>query len=346
MYDPLAMQTQSRASTRLHVLEFETWRVLKRFSGQKLLVAVSGGRDSVALLEALARVQARLGLSLAVAHVHHGQAKDKKLNVARARASELVARHAERLQLPFFLETGHELGGSRKRDASEESLRDLRHARLSALREREGFDWVVYAHHHEDLLETRVLRLVRGTGAAGIRAMRLRGAGRRLRPWLGVRRDRIEAYARERRLLWCHDPTNSDTGPLRNWLRVEWLPQLEKKRPGALDSLARSLGLLAEAAAGAKAAERWGRLGEVCIIDGVIDRTIFVALPEAQRRFVLALYARKHGIRDLGRQRLLEICKRLDTDQKSLSFSVGGLYWTVNAGQIFAGPVVKDDKKT
>ncbi len=340
------MPTESRASTRLHPLEFETWRVLKRFFGQKLLVAVSGGRDSVALLETLARIQTRLGLTLAVVHVHHGQSKDKRLSAARGRASELVARHAERLRLPFFLETVHQRGEPRKRDSSEESLRDLRHARLGALREREGFDWVVYAHHHEDLLETRVLRLVRGTGAAGIKAMRIKGAGRRLRPWLGVRRDRIEAYVRERGLLWCDDPTNSDTGPLRNWLRVEWLPQLEKKRPGALDSLARSLALLAEAAAGAKTAESWGRLGKMCIVDGVIDRTIFVALPEAQRRFVLALYARERGIRDLGRQRLLEICKRLDTDQKSLSFSVGGLCWTVNAGQIFAGPVVKDVKST
>lgn len=318
--------------TRLHALEFETWKLLGSVPGRRWIVAVSGGRDSVALLEALARLKGRLGLELAVAHVHHGSGAGRATLAFRDRAAELVRGHAARLALDFHLV--ERAGGGE--GESEAALRDFRQGALADLRARGNFDWIALAHHREDLLETRLLRLIRGTGPEGLRAMRIRGGGRRLRPWLGMRRDRLAAYAMERGLEWVEDPSNRDTRLLRNWLRLEWLPRLEAEKPGAGESLARSLALIAEAVAGTAAAGRWGGLGAACLAGDGIDRLTFSGLPERERRFVLALYVRETGARDFGSRRLREVLKRLDTDQKSLSFRVGGLQWVVNAGQIRA----------
>ncbi|MCM2280941.1 MAG: tRNA lysidine(34) synthetase TilS [Bdellovibrionaceae bacterium] len=326
--------------TRLKPLEFETWRVLQPMAGQRLLVAVSGGRDSVALLQVLVRLRERLRLTLAVVHVHHGTSWEPKIQEARDRAAVWVEARAKDLGVEFFLErASSEETSEAEPFFSEEALRDFRHSRLMARKTAGKWDWVVFAHHREDLLETRLLRLIRGTGPSGLKAMRIRGNGGRLRPWLGTPRARIEAYVHDRGLEWLEDPTNQDLGPLRNWLRGAWLPQLEVKCPGATESLARSLVLVAEAVSDGRSAERWSRMGQTCLIDGGIERTIFTSLPLRQKRLVLALYARDLGVRDLSQSRLLEICKRLDTDQKSLTFDVGGLRWVVNAEQIRARSV-------
>lgn len=320
------------AETRLHALEFETLKSLRAVPERDWLVAVSGGRDSVALLETLARLRARLGLRLEVAHVHHGPGADRMTREFRGRAAALARAHAERLGLAFHLvERPPGRGGE-----SEAALREFRHGALAEIRARGKLSWIVLAHHHEDLLETRLLRLVRGTGPEGLRAMKIRGGGRKLRPWLGTRKHRIAAYASERKLEWAEDPSNLDTKYFRNWLRVEWLPKLEAVRPGSTESLARSLALLSESISGANAAGKWSGLGAACLVGDGIDRLAFSSLPERERRFVLALYARRIDVRDMGRGRVQEILKRLDTDQKSLSFRVGGLQWLVNAEQIRA----------
>lgn len=332
------------SNNRLRPLEFETLKAIERVFSDgsarcRVLVAVSGGRDSVALLNVLAQIRGRLDWTLAIAHVHHGPSPVSVIQAARDRASEVAKAHSLRLGLDFHLihrNGADSLGQEHTGGDSEEALREFRHARLSTLRVRNNFDWVAYAHHHEDLFETRLLRLIRGTGPDGLRAMRIKGAGRKLRPWLGFSRAMIESYATETGLEWSEDPTNSDTGMLRNWVRRDWLPALETRRPGSVECLARSLALLAERISGAEVAGRWSGLGALCIVGDGIDRLAYQTLREREQRFVLALYTRETGVRDLGEQRLKEIRKRLDTDQKSLSFRVGGLQWVINARQIRA----------
>ena len=121
------------------------------------------------------------------------------------------------------------------RGRSEAALREQRYAVLDAL----PVDRVALAHHEQDLAETVLIRLLRGTGSVGLAAMRPR-RGKYVRPMLGVSREAIVAYARAMGLTWVEDPTNEERIALRNRIRHELTPLLEQIRPGAIRALARS----------------------------------------------------------------------------------------------------------
>ena len=136
---------------------------------------------------------------------------------------------------------------SRKPLAGEAALRDFRHSRLDSLRREKRAQWTALAHHSEDLLETRLIRLIRGCGETGLAAMKPLDPPL-LRPFLSVMREEIKDYALSYKLSWAEDPGNQDKRFLRNWLRNQWLPDLEKKRPGGVRRLAASLSHIAAAA--------------------------------------------------------------------------------------------------
>lgn len=332
------LSTSRRSGVRLHPLEFAVFRLLRgRALGHKWLVAVSGGADSVALLHILLRLASRLRVELAIAHVHHGPADEVALAEARDRAHDFVGRLARRHGLayfPFFPNSAAPTTGG------EDGLRRLRHGALEQIRAKEGFDYVVYAHHHDDLLETRLLRLIRGTGTQGLGAMRLR-SGKRLRPLLGTRRSQLVAYLREKQIAWHEDPSNASSLPLRNWVRLQWLPALEQKRPGAAEALARSLGILAETLTGASASAGLIQLCDACLSQDHVDRRLFDPLRRREKRFLLALYLKRLGARGFGRGQIEEVIKRLHTQQNRLVFRVGGYRWVANAEQIRAEPLAE-----
>src|SRR6476620_6435224 len=158
--------------TRVSPFEYE---VLKRLKGlnfewdqSRILVAVSGGRDSVALLNLLFALKTRLKFELAVAHVHHGHSTDKAVASYRIKTASFVKRLASNYNLEFHLiqHDGPEL-------KSEADFRKVREALLESCRKRSESDWLAFAHHSDDLLETRLIRLIRGTGAQGLQAMNL-----------------------------------------------------------------------------------------------------------------------------------------------------------------------------
>jgi tRNA(Ile)-lysidine synthase len=316
---------------KLNPLEFELFRKLKSYKGSKFLVAVSGGKDSVSLLHLLSRIANRLEISLKVAHVHHGKTEPKQFT-ARNRAAKFVKQLAKKYDLEFF-ENGSGFGAPKSQ--SEAALREFRLAVLESLRIDTKSDYVVFAHHADDLLETRLLRLIRGTGAEGIRAMKLR-SGKKLRPLLDVTRENLHAYADECGLSSMEDPSNKISGPLRNWLRNNWLEELEAKRPGSKKSLSRSLALVAEALANRPNAPH--QLAEKCIHGGQLDRHVFNALSSRDKRAMLAFYLRDLDVNGVSRSHIEEVIKRLDTFQKKLMFKVGPLNWSINAQQIRAEP--------
>lgn len=184
-----------------------------------VLVAVSGGVDSVVLLDLLVRTRARHGLTPVVAHVDHGIHPE---SAAVARAVEARAR-----QLGLRCVTGElHLGAG----TSETRARAARLRWLEATRRAEGARCILLAHHADDQAETVLMRLLKGSGPAGLAGMPAR-RGRVVRPLLGVSRAVILRYAERRGLAWWDDPANRDARHLRSWIRTDLLPRLEATVP-------------------------------------------------------------------------------------------------------------------
>ncbi len=192
--------------------------------GQSVLVAVSGGIDSVVLLHLFWEWQPLLQLKLGVAHVHHG------LRGAEADADAgFVKELAAALGLPFFLRKVDVPTFARNhRYSLEEAARILREAELKHIATQQGYDRIATAHHLKDQVETIFLRLLTGTGFEGLAGIR-REKGPFIRPLLFAAKADIEAYARENKLAFRVDQTNKDLRYLRNRVRHRLLPYLEKE---------------------------------------------------------------------------------------------------------------------
>ena len=187
------------------------------------LVAVSGGPDSVALLDLLSSVAGCFGLALVVAHADH-QIRSDSRTVGRA-----VRGLAERYRLPFEL---GELGLGP--DASETVARRARYHWLREVQRRRGARYVVTAHHRDDQVETVLLRALSGSGLAGLAGIPVRGRGGLVRPLLPFTKRELAAHVAGRGLPVHDDPANRNTRHLRSWVRVALLPLLDARLGDAL----------------------------------------------------------------------------------------------------------------
>ncbi len=201
--------------------------------GMTVAVAVSGGLDSVVLLDLLRQTRDWHGGILQVATVDHGT------RPGSAADADWVVELARTWQLPcarFQLGLGE--------GASEEVSRQGRRQALLSL----DADRIALAHHRDDQAETVLLHLLRGAGTGGLASMAWRH-GPWARPLLGTPRMALAAWAAHGQLSWREDPTNRQGRYLRNRVRAELMPLLEDLRPGASEALARTARLAAEDAA-------------------------------------------------------------------------------------------------
>ena len=190
------------------------------------LVAVSGGLDSIVLLDLL---HLTIGDSreLVVAHADHGIHPDS------ATVADGVAAFAAGLGLRCEVGRLH-LGPT----TGETSAREARYRWLFGLRERLGAAVVFTAHHADDQAETVLMRALEGSGPAGLSGMRA-VSGALVRPLLRFRREELTRYARARALPVWVDPANSDPSHLRSWIRCDLLPAIRKRLPQVDDRLRR-----------------------------------------------------------------------------------------------------------
>ena len=210
--------------------------------GETALVAVSGGIDSVVLLDLLQRLGPDYGISLHVAHLDHGLR-----GAASAGDARFVERLAEERGLPIHmsrLEPGS-LAAHRKH-GPEGAARQARHAFLESVAAEIGAERIALGHTANDQAETILHRLTRGTGVTGLRGI---APVRRpyVRPLIEATRDGILEYARERKLIWRVDASNVDTSFTRNRIRHRVLPELETINPKAVEAICRGSLLTAEA---------------------------------------------------------------------------------------------------
>jgi tRNA(Ile)-lysidine synthase len=200
---------------------------LLHLSPVRALVAVSGGPDSVALLDLLHRTREAHRLDLVVAHFDHG------IDPASARVAASVVALAARYRLDCQVGRGM-LGPA----AGETAARAARYAWLERTRLGVGAEWILTAHHADDQAETVLMRTLAGSGPAGLSGMAVR-RGVVIRPLLSFRRADIIGYVRAEGLEAWADPANADPRHLRAWLRTEVLPTLRERLPDVDTALLR-----------------------------------------------------------------------------------------------------------
>lgn len=209
-------------------------------------VAVSGGRDSMALLHCTAHGAASLGIEVLALHVHHGLMRDADQWAAFVQST--CARWSRRWPLRFAM---RRLQGKPARGQSVEAwARAGRYAALTAMAREAGATMVLLAHHLGDQAETFLLQALRGAGPAGLASMPSQVERDGIvwaRPWLALPRASVEAYAERHRLKFVDDPSNDDPGFARSRLRANVMPALREVFPQAEAALAAAAAQAAQA---------------------------------------------------------------------------------------------------
>jgi len=304
------------------------------FKGDRFLLALSGGLDSIALLQVFLHAREHLKVDFSVAHFFHGESSDPIQQDYRYNTMSFVEHQCRIRDVPWYCNSPEPvLQSDALEGVSEASYRERRYAYLWQILEKENIDHLVTAHHRDDLLETRLIRLIRGTGPQGLESMSFQ-APRLLRPLLETSRKELKTHLVENNCAWVEDPSNQSSQPLRNWLRKKWLPELEEKYPGGVQSLARSLDLLVTQIH----SHDLDPALEACLMEGALCLAPYWALNETHKRLVVANYMKSQGLKNYGLSHINEVCKRLDTEKKRHTFSLLGRRWNVDAGRMSVEP--------
>ena len=220
----------------------QTWAKCGVKETDGILVALSGGADSVALLLGLFELQKTGRIArLCAAHLNHG------IRGEHADADEAFSRElCERLGIPFFQRRVDVPALAASENSSIElAARSARYAFLRDVKNEQGLDWIALGHHRDDQAETVLLRLLRGSGTDGLAGMRVK-TGELIRPLLKTGKDEILAYLSACGQDYCTDATNFETDATRNRIRLAVLPVLEEINPSAKAALASAASHIAE----------------------------------------------------------------------------------------------------
>jgi tRNA(Ile)-lysidine synthase len=289
----------------------------------RILVAVSGGADSVTLARSLHRLvtpQSQQSQSVTLAHFNHG------LRGERSTADEhFVCTLAQQLELPCIVGRDETLASAPNPDGIEAAARDTRYRFLLATAEKVGARYVLTGHTADDQAETVLHHLLRGSGLAGLagipRARVLSPAVTLLRPMLALRRSEVLEYLSALNQPYCTDATNADVSLTRNCIRHELLPLLARDyAPGVVDSLLRTSALAGDA-------QR--------IIETLAESLLDEALTESgSNRVTLDCRRLRAAERHLVREALVILWRRHDWPRQAMGWD----QWNLLADLVLAAP--------
>ncbi len=281
--------------------------------GSKMVVAVSGGVDSVVLLHLLRQIAPVLDLTLTAAHLNHG---------IRGQAAEADQRFVEALCKTWKIPLTVDIippGALRDQTGSLEDV--ARRARLRFLRttaEQVGASAIALGHHQDDQVETVMMALFRGAGTGGISGM-LPRRGPFIHPLLTCSKEEIERYANEEKLEFVQDVSNRDLSFSRNWLRHELLPRIEaavnprvKEQIGQTAEILRQENALLQRLTG----QTFYRLAHQTKGRVTFPRDAFLDLPRALRRRLirLAYQCLTKTLKDLTFTHVAEVGKMVEKE--------------------------------
>ncbi len=255
----------------------------------RYILAVSGGVDSMTLLDILAK---KAGLELIVAHFNHGIRADS------AKDEQLVRKTAQKYSLAFEVGYGH-LG----KDASEETARQVRYEFLDKVKKKYKANAIITAHHQDDLIETAFLNILRGTGRRGLSSIL---NPKIIRPLLNTPKAEILEYAQKHHLQWREDVTNIETRYLRNYIRQHLMSALsDKQRQEILDNIDKvaKINKLIE--------QDIATLSHVHLKE--LDRQQFIMLPSEVSEELLAWWLRNNQLRDFDHKTIKRLSSAIKT---------------------------------
>ncbi len=267
------------------------------------IVAVSGGVDSVVLLHILQRLP---DMRLVVAHYDHGIREDS------AQDRELVQGLAQRYELPFIHEEGR-LGA----DASEERARDARYAFLKKAQARHQARAIITAHHQDDVIETAIHNISRGTGPTGLASLQTTDGI--IRPLTNMTKEQIKKYARAYNLAWREDSTNHSDKYRRNYIRHQIVPRFsaaEKQRFAHKIEVARDLNK--------EIAKLIDVFLKANLKDGHLRRHAFIMLDHTSAREVMAAWLRRNNIRNFDKKTIERLTHAAKTYHPGKQADVNG----------------------
>ncbi len=287
---------------------------------RRFLISVSGGRDSVALLQVMCQLREKYELELAVLHVNfrlRGEESDED--------QAFVEKLSKSLGLNCFV---HRVPRARK--LSQEEAREIRLRASQAL-------WpealLVEAHHADDQVETFMFRLFRGTGLSGLKGMQLQSVreGRRVyRPFLQIHRSQIDAFIESHRLKFREDRSNAEEAYSRNWIRNKLSNKIEKRFPNFRESLLRLQSQIQEEEEYFEQ-ECKKLVPQIVTESGHLKLEELRKLPKALLRRFLHFYFRTHFEMSLDRAQILELTQ-LILWERSFSWNAPQ-NWVARLGQ-------------
>lgn len=258
----------------------------KIFDGvHKILIAVSGGADSLALAELMINSRRRFGLELAIAHFEHGLRGQESLDDAA-----FVKNFADERGIKFIGGQGDvKKFAATNKISVETAARTLRYEFLNNVRRDLNFDAIALAHHADDQAETILMRFLRGATSAGLSAMKFRTLskdyGLLIRPLLRFRKVELENFCRMKNLSPRLDATNLELDATRNKIRLELIPTLERFNPALVETLCRFAEVTAEEVDFIDAQAE--KIFPAVVKDNAIIRADFLKLPPALQRVVI-----------------------------------------------------------
>ena len=316
-------------------------------SQQKLLVAVSGGPDSVCLLHILVKLRGELDIKLYVAHLNH------QLRGAESEAdAHYVSDLAHRLGIPATIEQRDVRAyQARARLSLEEAAREVRYTFLVEVAKSIGASQVAIGHTTDDHIETILMHLIRGTGTTGLRGLQpctewqstqSRHKLITIRPLLPISRQETADYCHHHQLMPRIDASNLSLSPLRNRIRHQLLPLLKSYNPRVAEALLRTARIVDDDLAfiNKESAQLWD---EVAQEEGniiILDKKRFLELPSALKRHLLRTAIEKllGNLKDIETRHIEAIVAALTKPAGKRISLPGGLTFSIEYNRYLLGP--------
>jgi tRNA(Ile)-lysidine synthase len=312
---------------------------------QTLVVAVSGGPDSVCLLHILAKLREELDIQLHLAHLNH------QLRGVEAEAdARYVAGLVRRLGIPATIES-HDVKTyqTQHHTSVEEAAREVRYAFLAGVARRVGAARVAVGHTVDDHVETILMHLIRGSGTRGLRGLRPfnrwlypDGDINIIRPLLELTREETAAYCRQHNLKPRTDNSNLSMEPFRNRIRRQLLPQLQEYNPQISEALLRTARIAADDLdfIDSEVTHLMGKVARKKEDAIIIDKKDFISLPSALKRHLLrvSIEALLGNVKDIEASHIEDMLHALEKPAGKRISLPGGLNFTIEYDRYILGP--------
>ncbi len=295
-------------------------------NGDKIVLGVSGGPDSIAMLNILHKISKEINFEIFVAHINHGLRENAEMD------EKFVQDFCQKIGVPFFVKHVNikQIAQEQKRGI-EETGRKIRYEFFDEIMEKTASNKIAIAHHCNDNAETILMNLLRGTGTKGLIGIEKKN-GKYIRPLLEIKRHEIEEYLNQNHIVARHDESNDDNTYTRNKIRNELIPYLKKEfNPNLILALQRLSSIVEEEEI------YWEKqisqvYQEVCIFDCelnkneiVIDLKKFNELEKVVQKKVILYAIRKifgttQGIEKIHMEDIIKLCNN----------NIGNKYLTPN----------------